>query len=179
MLIHLSKSKSLHQSHLFKIICQSHLIKVTSSKSSCNLYPSSRNKKQPESGTYAKDLSMPPKTQVQPFLSIRQKQETTRKWCIHIEEKNQIGEYLLAPPSHTHPNWLRTSPDLTVATAPRHYFPNDKLATEQIQGLVPRKMWHHLDSVNRKGHNQKQKPSPEKDTDCNNKNQQEGGAHRR
>jgi hypothetical protein len=34
-----------------------------------------------------------------------------------------------------------------------------KLAMEQIQGLVPKKMWHRFKSVNRKRHNQKQKPT--------------------
>lgn len=86
-----------------KSSCQSYLDKVTLSKSSYNEKHntqkhkynlpnlSGKNKKQPESGTHEKDLSMTPKTQVQPLLSIRQKGKTTRMWCPQPQEENQIG----------------------------------------------------------------------------------------
>ena len=52
---------------------------------------------------------------------------------------------------------LMMSPGSTITKTPRHVCLNLKSTTEQIQGLVPRKMWQHLELVNRKRHNQKQK----------------------
>lgn len=74
---------------------------------------------------------------------------------------------------------LRASPGPALAKAPRLVCLNHKLAIEQTQNLVPRKMWDP--SVNRERHNQKQNPTQirKKDTAHSNKNESEGGANRR
>ena len=75
---------------------------------------------------------------------------------------------------------LRMFPGSDIATTPRYICPNSNLPWKQIQGLVSRRMWRRLESINRKSHNHQQKSiKTRKNTACSNTNQPEGDAHRR
>lgn len=83
---------------------------------------------------------MTPKTQVQPFLSIRRNKKQPENGVLTQEKMKKIGGRLSAPGAHEYPRpRLRTSPGPSLATAPRHVCPNSKPVTETNSKLCSQK----------------------------------------